>query len=193
MNSNDKPRITGLIEPLVTGLGPDNRIEVTLRKTVRADAYGLVELVKSVAAEKVYITPEEYPYSPETEGQFLVQAWKNGSARFVADHEGRVVGECSIFRELEPKRAHTAECQLLVLREYRRMGLGRALMNYAEKWARDAKILKLHLRVFATNRAAAALYESLGYEIEGTLKGQVRVNDDFADEYIMTKFINPVP
>ena len=45
-------------------------------------------------------------------------------------------------------------------------GVGRALMEYAEKWARDRGHDSITLSVFEGNRRAQALYERVGYATE---------------------------
>lgn len=47
-------------------------------------------------------------------------------------------------------------------------GVGRALLEAAERWAVDAGYRYLTLHVFAGNDRARRLYERVGYEIEWT-------------------------
>jgi ribosomal protein S18 acetylase RimI-like enzyme len=60
---------------------------------------------------------------------------------------------------------------LAVRAEWRRVGAGRALMSAAHAWARAAGATEVELHVWEFNRAALALYETLGYEtIERTMR-----------------------
>jgi hypothetical protein len=52
----------------------------------------------------------------------------------------------------------------MVARDHRRRGIGLALMEAAEEWARRVGVRKLELHVFPHNTPALALYEKLGYE-----------------------------
>lgn len=45
----------------------------------------------------------------------------------------------------------------------RRMGIGRAMMNAAEKWLRDRGVWKMQLLIRADNVGAKGFYERLGY------------------------------
>lgn len=45
-------------------------------------------------------------------------------------------------------------------------GVGRALMDYAEHWARERRYTQLTLSVFERNRRAQTLYERAGYQVE---------------------------
>jgi ribosomal protein S18 acetylase RimI-like enzyme len=45
-------------------------------------------------------------------------------------------------------------------------GVGRALMAYAERWARERGHARLTLSVFESNRRAQKLYEGAGFQVE---------------------------
>lgn len=55
---------------------------------------------------------------------------------------------------------------LYVLPEYRRQGIGSALMRYAEDWARAKGDRQIGLQVFQFNQPALNLYQQLGYETQ---------------------------
>ena len=50
--------------------------------------------------------------------------------------------------------------------EYRRQGIGSALMRYAEDWARAKGDRQIGLQVFQFNQPALNLYQQLGYETQ---------------------------
>lgn len=53
---------------------------------------------------------------------------------------------------------------LYVMPEYRRQGIGSALMRYAEDWARAKGDRQIGLQVFQRNQSALHLYQRLGYQ-----------------------------
>ena len=55
---------------------------------------------------------------------------------------------------------------LYVTPEYRRKGIGTALMQYAENWAKQRGDNQIALQVFQTNSPALNLYNQLGYQIQ---------------------------
>ena len=55
---------------------------------------------------------------------------------------------------------------LYVAPAHRRQGIGRALMQYAENWARQRGDRQIGLQVFQTNQPALSLYTKLGYEVQ---------------------------
>jgi ribosomal protein S18 acetylase RimI-like enzyme len=64
------------------------------------------------------------------------------------------------------ERGHVAD--LAVREEARRMGIGRALMQAGEAWARERGLSVLSLDVWSTNERALAFYRSLGYRSESS-------------------------
>lgn len=55
---------------------------------------------------------------------------------------------------------------LYVIPSHRRRGIGRALMEYAENWARQRGDRQIGLQVFQINQPALHLYTKLGYEVQ---------------------------
>lgn len=53
---------------------------------------------------------------------------------------------------------------IYVLPEYRRRGIGSALMQYAEIWAKQRGDRQISLQVFCHNQPAIALYQSFAYQ-----------------------------
>ncbi|WP_290888283.1 GNAT family N-acetyltransferase [Fischerella sp.] len=55
---------------------------------------------------------------------------------------------------------------LYVVPEHRRRGIGTALMQYAEDWAKKRGDRQMGLQVFQSNQAALGLYNHLGYQTQ---------------------------
>jgi len=53
--------------------------------------------------------------------------------------------------------------EICVTHRARRNGVGRALMRYAEDWARQRQLTDIYLNVWASNTAALAFYRALGF------------------------------
>uniref|UniRef100_A0A7C3FBH3 GNAT family N-acetyltransferase n=1 Tax=Candidatus Methanomethylicus mesodigestus TaxID=1867258 RepID=A0A7C3FBH3_9CREN len=71
----------------------------------------------------------------------------------------------------ETKEEFTSLPQAFVLdmyvkSEFRRLGVGKSLMKFAEAWALDRGLTRIALSVASGNEAAKRLYESLGYRTE---------------------------
>jgi ribosomal protein S18 acetylase RimI-like enzyme len=55
---------------------------------------------------------------------------------------------------------------LYVIPEYRRQGIGKALMQYVENWATQRGDRQIGLQVFQSNQPALNLYTQLGYQTQ---------------------------
>ena len=63
---------------------------------------------------------------------------------------------------LVPRRVAVVE-NLAVREDVRRAGIGRALMDHAQRWAEDLGATEIDLNVHEFNQAAIDFYRSLGY------------------------------
>jgi len=83
---------------------------------------------------------------------------------FVADVDGLAVGWVHVvFTDTSMPKRFAAIAGLVVDRDHRRLGIGRALVDRAEIWARDRGCSILRLASSATRKAAHRFYENLGY------------------------------
>jgi RimJ/RimL family protein N-acetyltransferase len=108
----------------------------------------------------------------------------------VAEVDGVLAGRLSLARDPHPSSAHVADLGLMVDAAYRRRGVGTALLDAAEKWARSAGVTKLELHVFPHNTPAIALYDRHGYEREGYRRRHYRrPGGELVDTILMSKLL----
>ncbi len=74
-----------------------------------------------------------------------------------------------------------------------RRGLGRRLLRAAAEEASRRGVRRMTLRVLAPNRAARALYESCGFEVEGVLRGEFMLNGRYVDDVLMALDLTAAP
>ena len=143
-------------------------------------------------AEEVSAEPEAWLISADGEWRSVgderrylkaLRRYPN-AAVFVAERsDSMIIGRLSLARDTHPASAHVADLGLMVSRDARRQGVGRALLEAACDWARAAGVRKLELHVFPWNEPAIALYERVGFEREGYrrrttgVRGEVRRRD----------------
>ena len=107
------------------------------------------------------------------------------AAVFVAEDDGAIVGRLSVARDPHTASRHVADLGLMVAASHRRRGVGRALLEQAATWARDAGVRKLELHVFPWNEPALKLYEQFGFEREGLRKEHYRRGGEYIDAILM--------
>jgi ribosomal protein S18 acetylase RimI-like enzyme len=91
-----------------------------------------------------------------------------GAELFIAERDGCPAGALLMWT-LEDYFSHQWHAHVSVIavtHHAEGRGVGRALMEHAEHWARSRGHSSLTLSVFAGNRRAQALYERVGYRIE---------------------------
>ncbi|MFE0458851.1 GNAT family N-acetyltransferase [Kitasatospora sp. NPDC058965] len=86
------------------------------------------------------------------------------------DEDGTVLGTAKMNRNHQGNGSHVASASYMVDPARAGRGVGRALCRYTLDWARSAGYRAMQFNaVVASNRAAVHLYESLGFEVLGTL------------------------
>jgi RimJ/RimL family protein N-acetyltransferase len=161
-------------------------VSFVVRHAAAGDARALAALGERVAAEPEAWLPTEVWRGAGEERRFLRALGKRASAAvFVAEAPDGVVGRLSVARDPQPATRHVADVGLMVASEWRRRGVGRALLEAAERWARETGVRKLELHVFPHNDAAIALYEQAGYVREGYRRGHYRRGGRYYDAILM--------
>jgi ribosomal protein S18 acetylase RimI-like enzyme len=104
--------------------------------------------------------------------------------------DGSYAGHLTLQPEEWTASKHVAKLGIIVLSDFRNIGVGRALMLEAETAAVEREFEKIVLSTFETNSMALSLYESLGYQIVGRRARHFRMPKGFIDEVLMEKALN---
>lgn len=99
--------------------------------------------------------------------------------------ESVVVGWLHLDTADFPSRSHTAEVTVGVDPEYRRLGIGSALLDHGLEWAADAGYRKVTQGVPATNEEVIAFLADNGWQREGERAERYRLDDEFVDEVLL--------
>ncbi|MEA2685649.1 MAG: hypothetical protein QOE93_844 [Actinomycetota bacterium] len=154
-----------------------------VRQAVEGDLDRMVELYAAVADEGRWIGAESPVDTVEVRRRWA-EALAAGHVHLVADagELPGVVGQIGI--DVAPYGV--ASIGMLVDADWRRRGVGTALVNAAVDWARDQGCHKVTLQVWPHNQAARALYRSLGFVEEGVLRRHYpRRNGELWDAVVM--------
>ncbi|HEY1547204.1 MAG TPA: GNAT family N-acetyltransferase [Kofleriaceae bacterium] len=165
---------------------------IKVRYAEARDAEALIALLKSLVAEpgiNIPLAPDEVTLTIEQERELIERLDDSPhGAMFVAVDGDAIVGELSV-KAISTRRAvaHVATIGMSVAASHRRRGVGEALLRDAIAWADDNDFLRLELYVYVRNAPAVALYEKLGFAIEGKRVAFIREADAFVDDYVMAR------
>jgi RimJ/RimL family protein N-acetyltransferase len=164
-------------------------LDFKVRPANPSDAEVLTRLAEAVSAE-----PEGWLISANGEWRSVgderrylkaLRRYPNAAVFVAEQSDGAIIGRLSLARDTHPASAHVADLGLMVAKDARRHGVGRALLGAAVDWARGASIRKLELHVFPWNEPAIKLYERFGFEREGYRKGHYNRASEDVDAVLM--------
>lgn len=133
------------------------------------------EDLDSVTVVNKVCLPENY--SPSF---FLDHYYENPKIFLVAEVNGKMAGYnmCRIefgisnLRTAFVRKGHVIS--IAVMQEYRRMGIGKALMERGMEGVKGSGANEMYLEVRVSNSAAIELYKKLGFKINKTSEGYYR-------------------
>lgn len=167
-----------------------NGKNIIIRKPVIEDAEAIINLISVADTETKFLTrnPGEFCITIEQEKAYISNLLNdNDQECFVAEYNGRVVGNCSVGLVGKSERLkHRADVTFVLLKEYCGMGIGGKLMQQCIAWCKEKKVTQIELEVVANNKRAINMYEGFGFRVTGTIPKAFRYqNGTYADEKFM--------
>lgn len=169
-------------------------VQCIIRKAVEKDAAEIVRYSNMIGGETGFLSygENEFTYNTDQERQ-VIREYNEAKNRLfiVAVADGCMCGTLTFWGNSRKRLYHWGEFGISVQKKYWNMGIGHALLNYMMDWAKDGGIVrKIDLMVREDNIAAIALYEKMGFEIEGRIRRAMRVDNIFYDFLYMGKLID---
>jgi ribosomal protein S18 acetylase RimI-like enzyme len=149
---------------------------------------GYHHCVGVVARERQYLAMLDAP--PIDKLRAFVESIRNADGVHVVavDSVEDVIGWCDIVRLPLDGFRHVGRLGMGLLPKARGIGVGRRLVEETVKLARERGVERVQLDVFATNRRAIRLYESLGFVHEGVQR-RARQLDGVYDDLVLMALI----
>ena len=129
-----------------------------------------IDRLQSAADLDAVLRIEEISFtSPWTREMYLAELENTGTAfcYLARGPDGAAVGFCSLWRILDELHINN----LAVLPEWRRRGIGSALLAHAVQEGRQSGATRATLEVRRSNDLARALYEGFGFKVAGVRPG----------------------
>ncbi len=148
-------------------------MDLSIRSVTREDYDELGKIFAQVDALHCEALPQVFqkPDGPARSGEYINTIISNENmVLFVAESDGQIVGLVQAYIREAPDislfvpRRYAVIDNVAVAEEFRRLGVGQALIERAERWAKDKKADQIELNVWEFNAGAIAFYDKLGYE-----------------------------
>lgn len=143
--------------------------DLVIRLATSADDVTLSRLAERLALFEPppWRTADEIARADARGMKNAVRAGQPHDQVFIAERQGMPVGCLHILSTMDFFGRHHAHISVIATSGAAEgTGVGRALMEYAEQWARNRHLSLLTLHVFAANRRARKFYEKAGMEPE---------------------------
>lgn len=161
-----------------------------IREVELADAEKLSKLMLRVDEDSKFMLWSSSERKISLENQLkMIETFlkKTNSTILVAEEKEELVGYLLANGGNAKKNIHTAHLIIGIDKDYRGQGIGTLLFEALEKWAKKNKLHRLELTVVTSNERAVSLYKNQGFELEGTKKDALYIENEFYDEYYMAK------
>jgi RimJ/RimL family protein N-acetyltransferase len=99
------------------------------------------------------------------------------------------IGSFSLPYKNHPWYQHLGTFGIAITKPFWGRGLGQLILETIESYAQKRGILKIEAYVRADNLRALALYERMGYLVEGVRRKVVKIDQEFKNEVIIAKFL----
>jgi RimJ/RimL family protein N-acetyltransferase len=173
-----------------------NGKKITIRQAELNDAEALLRYVEEIFKDDKFLltTRREIAEDLTVEKQReRIEKYlnKSGMIILIAEVDGVIAGASGVDNDSKKRRRHVGRIGMSILKEYRGIGCGTALLQSIIEWAKEDKIIeKLGLEVFANNAGAIGLYKKLGFREQGRVPRELKINEEeYVDMILMYKFV----
>lgn len=166
---------------------------IAIRKIRKTDAESFLELCRKLDEETQFMMLEagERQTSIEEQAQHIKQILQRSNQTiFVAEADNKLTGYLAAYGGDFKRNQHCAHIIVGILQAFSGRGIGKKLFSELEKWAKQNGVHRLELTVMRHNERAINLYQKMGFEIEGTKRDSLLVNQKYVDEFYMAKLLS---
>lgn len=162
----------------------------SIRQARVSDAAPLNNYLRQIYARSDHLITRSAEFRMGTLRQRLWIARKRArqlETCLVAVNGSQIIGMLDSWTDGRKRVRHTATFAMSVHEDHRRKGVGKKLLCHFIDWVQKHDILeRIELHVHSDNIAAIELYQSLGFQLEGTRRNAVRYEDGRSvDDHIM--------
>ncbi len=142
----------------------------------RADEAAVLEFAKALPTHDLLFLPRNIS-QPKVLSAWINEIERGDIVSLLARKNGAVVGCGTLVKDSLSWSPHVGEIRMVVSLDVRGKGVGRALSQETFALALASGLEKLSVQMTVDQRAAIALFESLGFKAEALLRDHVRDAD----------------
>jgi RimJ/RimL family protein N-acetyltransferase len=164
-----------------------------IREIQEGDAGSFLALCKQLDEENKFmmLEPGERKTTlAEQEKRIREILAQDNQTIFVAEEQGSLIGYVAAIGGNYARNRHEVYLVAGILEAFTSRGIGTALFERLEAWARDHHIHRLELSVMVHNVRGVGLYQKMGFEIEGIKRDSLLVDGAYVNEYYMGKILD---
>lgn len=147
--------------------------EIEFRHMTAADEAAVLAFAKKLPVHDLLFIPRNIS-EPKVLSAWIKEIGRGGMTSLLAVKDGAVVGCGTIVRDALSWSSHVGEIRMVVSKDVRGTGVGRALSHETFALALEAGLEKILAQMTVDQSGAIALFESLGFKAEALLRDQVR-------------------
>jgi RimJ/RimL family protein N-acetyltransferase len=147
--------------------------EIEFRLMSRADEASVLAFAQALPTHDLLFLPRNIS-QPKVLSAWINEIERGAITSLLAVRNGEVVGCGTLVRDSHSWSPHVGEIRMVVSPEVRGQGVGRGLSQETFALALGVGLEKLSVQMTVDQRAAIALFESLGFKAEALLRDHVR-------------------
>ncbi|WP_050404031.1 GNAT family N-acetyltransferase [Bradyrhizobium embrapense] len=147
--------------------------DIEFRLMRRADEAAVLAFAQKLPTHDLLFLPRNIS-QPKVLSAWINEIERGDITSLLAIEDGRVVGCGTLVRDPHSWSPHVGEIRMVVSTDVRGQGVGRALSQETFAIALGAGLEKFSVQMTVDQRAAIALFESLGFKAEALLRDHVR-------------------
>lgn len=153
----------------------------------------IVSFLNHVGGETDFLTfgHNEFDVSVAQEKEIIRECLEDyyGNIMLIGQIDNNIVSHLMLQRDKSSRTQHVGHLGLSVSKKCWGLSIGKHMMLHAIDVALPRGITKMQLQIRTDNNRGYNLYKKLGFNVEGTLKKSIKIQNDYFDEYIMC--LNP--
>src|SRR5450631_1940182 len=147
--------------------------EIEFRLMARVDEPAVLAFAKELPTHDLLFLPRNIS-QPKVLSAWINEIERGAITSLLAVKDGNVVGCGTLVRDPLSWSPHVGEIRMVISRDVRGQGVGRALSQETFALALGAGLEKLSVQMTVDQQAAIALFESLGFKAEALLRDHVQ-------------------